>query len=181
MVWELAKHPQIQAQVIEAVQKLPEDCTDDDLKHAEILQHVINETLRLRGPASASLPRVVPAGGVTVCGRYLPGGTVVSTQAYSRHRDPQIWSEPESFDPSRWASSTKEMREAFMPFGAGSRICIGMHFAQIELRHAIVNFYRTFPRGVTPAFVDNFSAESMEQRIYFLASPAGKRCLLRPL
>lgn len=56
-----------------------------------------------------------------------------------------------------------------------------MHFAQVEMRRALVDFYRTFPRGVEPAFEEGFSVDEMEQESFFLVRPKGRRCLLRPL
>jgi cytochrome P450 len=67
------------------------------------------------------MPRDVPAGGFGVCGLHIPGGTTISTQSYSLHRKADVWKSVDSFDPSRWESPTKEMKDAFMPWGGGSR------------------------------------------------------------
>jgi cytochrome P450 len=50
------------------------------------------------------------------------------------HRRPDAFPDPERFDPERWdaARETPAMRQAFMPFGGGPRICIGNHFALME-------------------------------------------------
>jgi cytochrome P450 len=50
------------------------------------------------------------------------------------HRDSRWWSEPERLNPDRWAPEQEEMRPKFasFPFGAGTRICIGEHFAWME-------------------------------------------------
>lgn len=121
LTWNLARHPDIQAKVIAEVEKLPIDCTDEEIRKVELFGHVMNETLRLHGAASGSMPRDVPAGGFTVCGHFIPSGTTVSTQAYSLHRIADVWKNVDDFDPSRWQSPTKEMKEAFLPFGGGSR------------------------------------------------------------
>jgi cytochrome P450 len=121
LTWALARHPEIQAQVIAEVEKLPLDCTDDDVREVPLFGHVINETLRLYGAASGSMPRDVPAGGITVCGDYIPSGTTISTQAYSLGRIADVWDRADSFTPSRWRSPSKAMKDSFMPWGGGSR------------------------------------------------------------
>ena len=59
-----------------------------------------------------------------------------------------------------------------------SKVCIGSHFAQLELRHALANFYRTFKSGVRPAYVDGFTDDDMVPVNFFLNPPKGKRCLV---
>lgn len=85
------------------------------------MNHVIEESLRMFPAAPSGLPRVVPAGGAQLSGHYLPAGCVVSAQAWSMHRHPDIFPDPHRFDPARWESPTKDMRDAFLAFGGGSR------------------------------------------------------------
>lgn len=121
LIWCLSRHPSIQAQVIAEVEKLPIGCTDDDIRKVELFSRVLDETLRLYGAASGTMPRVVPPGGCTVGSHYIPSGTIISTQTYSLHRIEDVWDNVGSFDPSRWKSPTREMKDAFMPWGGGSR------------------------------------------------------------
>jgi cytochrome P450 len=69
-----------------------------------------------------------------VGGLRVPAGTVMVILPYLIHRDPQLWSNPEGFDPRRFLPGAQEgrPRQAFMPFGAGRRICVGSGFATIE-------------------------------------------------
>jgi cytochrome P450 len=101
-----------------------------------------------------------------------------------------------SFNPSRWEAPTKEMREAWMPFGGGARstsslltlgcivlltilsVCIGLHLAQMELRIATARFFRAYPNAQIST-LDEFGDEDMEQVIYFLMFPKNKRCLIQ--
>ncbi len=137
------------------------------------MNKVIDETLRLYSAAPGSLPRIVPAGGAILGGYHIPGGTTVSTQAYTFHRNPKIFPNPESFDPDRWTDPSREMRDAFMPWGAGSRSCLGVHIAKMELFHATFAFFRACPNAeVAPAT----TKESMETVDYFLIKPAGNKC-----
>lgn len=75
--------------------------TDAALEKLPVLNAVIEETLRLYGAAPIPLPRVVPPGGVEFGGYHIPAGTEVATQAYTMHRDPRFFTDPE-----RYVSST---------------------------------------------------------------------------
>ena len=120
-VYLLSRHPQLEERLIDEVSHLPADFTDEDLKQLHFLNNVITETLRLRSPVGQSLPRLVPPEGASFGSYFLPGGTIVGIQAWTMHRDPKIWSSPESFEPGRWNNPTKEMKDCYLPFGGGSR------------------------------------------------------------
>ncbi|KAK4981041.1 hypothetical protein LTR28_007969 [Elasticomyces elasticus] len=158
------------------IDRLPPDARASDLTALPYLRAVVDETLRLYGAAPGSLPRVVPAAGTTLGPYHIPGGVTVSTQAFTMHRDPSIFVDPERFDPSRWERPTQEMKDAYSPFGAGSRTCIGMHLAMLELLLGAFIFFKRCPEAVlAPATTD----ESMEFVNYFLIAPKSHRCLIR--
>lgn len=100
---------------------LPPNFNYEQVKGLEYLGYVIEETLRLYPAAPAGLPRLVPSGGAELGGYYLPADTVVSTQAWSLHRDPKAFPNPLKFDPGRWEHATKAMKESVLTFGGGSR------------------------------------------------------------
>lgn len=120
-VWFLAQYPDVQERLIREVAALPEDFSDENLKHLQVLDGVMNETLRLRAAVSQCLPRVVPSDGAEFCGYFVPADATVGIQAWTMHRNPTVWPRPEVFDPSRWENPTKEMKDSFVPFGGGSR------------------------------------------------------------
>jgi cytochrome P450 len=123
LVWCVCKHPEVKAALLRELATLPADggYGDQELKQLPYLNAVIEETLRIHGAAPASLPRVVPRGGASLAGYWLNEGTTVSSQAYTLHRNPMTFPEPEKFDPSRWLAPTKAMKDAFFAFGGGSR------------------------------------------------------------
>ncbi|CAJ2509561.1 Uu.00g145870.m01.CDS01 [Anthostomella pinea] len=146
-------------------------------RQPELRARVVQETLRRYAVVPGPLPRHVPQSGATLKGYWLPGGSVVRTQNWSLHRDPVAFPDPDTFDPSRWENPTKDMKEAFMAFGSGSRICIGMHLAHIELRLGAAHFFRAFPNA-TVSNRDAMSDQDMVEDLYFLSSPRGGRCLI---
>ncbi|KAE8161390.1 cytochrome P450 [Aspergillus tamarii] len=177
LVWAVCRDPEIKKKLADELAEIRDDFTDEDLRPLPYLNQVINEALRLYPAVPSALPRSVPPKGTTLGGHWIPGGSTVSTQLYSLHRDPAAYPDPERFDPSRWASPTKLMKDAFMPFGAGSRNCIGLHLAKVELRLATGYFFRYFPNANISSKYE-FNDNDMEQMLFFLMSPKGKRCLL---
>lgn len=133
LVWSVCRRPDVQAQLVEALEKLPPNFTDADLKNVDYLNYIIDETLRLFAAIPSALPREVPVGGATLGDHWVPEGTTVCTQAYSMHRDAGVWPEPDHFNPDRWREPKKAMLDAFMPFGAGSRSkCMSSSFEETQ-------------------------------------------------
>ncbi|KPM43042.1 hypothetical protein AK830_g3506 [Neonectria ditissima] len=94
LVWAVLKQPDLQRRLEEEVANLPELFDDAALEKLQLLDAVINETLRLYGAAPGGLPRSVPKGGVTLSGYYIPEDFVVETQAYTLHRNAGIFPDP---------------------------------------------------------------------------------------
>lgn len=95
LVWAVLQQPPL-AQALAAESKaLPQDFNDVDLEKLEMMNAVINETLRLYGAAPGSLPRIVPPQGVILHGYHLPPGLTVCTQAFSIHRNPDLFPDPD--------------------------------------------------------------------------------------
>ncbi|KAI1047008.1 hypothetical protein LB505_013600 [Fusarium chuoi] len=195
LIWAVLKQPQLQAELEREISELSDELTFDELKTAPLLNSVIEETLRLYGAAPGALPRVVPGKGLDVCGHYIPPGTVVSTQAFTLHRNENIFEDAQRydhcslsklraytvvrFDGHRFmdkSTLTAAQKAAFSPFGAGSRICIGLHLAWMELRLGAALFFREC-RGATlsPEMTD----EMMEMENRFLISPKGHKCIVK--
>ena len=105
LVYAVTRHPDVQNRLVDELSALRNDFGWDDLRDLPYLNKCIDETLRLYGPASSALPRHVPQGGAYLAGYHFPsdGKFVVSTQAYTLHRNPSVFPEPE-----RWVSYYKE-------------------------------------------------------------------------
>lgn len=91
--------------------------------------------LRLHPAVGLSLPRVVPPEGFEVCGKYIPGGSVVGANAWVIHRNEEVYGEDvEEFRPERWLQdNVSDMHRYFLAFGAGSRTCIGRNISWMEM------------------------------------------------
>ena len=96
------------------------------------LTAVCNETLRLYPVAMLTFPRW-PIGPVDFGGYALPAGTLIMGNIYLLHQDPELYPDPKTFRPERFLERKYSQFE-FMPFGAGSRRCVGMALAQFELK-----------------------------------------------
>ncbi|KAK8080041.1 Cytochrome P450 monooxygenase azaI [Apiospora hydei] len=177
LIWSVLKHHEVRRKLMDELDTLPDSFEDSDLKKLPYLNAVIEETLRLYSSVPAGLPRAVPPEGIEFCGHWIPGGTTVSAQAYTMHRNPVIYPNPLKFDPSRWEKPTQGMKDSFVPFGGGSRVCMGLHLARMELRLATSRFFLTF-RNARISAADGFCDEDMEPNQYFLMTPKKQRCLI---
>ncbi|KAI1819802.1 cytochrome P450 [Xylaria intraflava] len=177
LVWAVCRDPKIQSRLVKELQALPEDFTYEHLRHVPYLDCVIDETLRRHPTVPSGLPREVPAGGEELGGYHIPAGYTVATQNYTLHRDPVAFPDPEKFDPSRWENPTPVMKEVLIPFGGGSRICIGLHLAKIELRLGAARFFRAFPNARV-SMREGMSDKDMVPELFFLAGPQTHRCLI---
>jgi len=99
-----------------------------DLPALPLIQRIVNETLRLYPPA-AFLSRTAQIAD-RLCGREVLPGDTVMLPIYALHRHHLLWDRPDAFEPDRFLTAPD--RYAFLPFGAGPRICIGASFALHE-------------------------------------------------
>jgi cytochrome P450 len=138
MFYELARHPEIaQRLVAEQHERLRgEPPTATQLMGGELpqLEMVLEETLRMYPPAWIGPRRSVEP--FEFEGIPVPASAYVNYCSWASHHLPDVWEEPERFDPERFAPGRRETipKGAYIPFGGGSRTCIGMRFGQLEVR-----------------------------------------------
>lgn len=94
LVWCVLSRPELQQKIQDEVAGLSDDYGDSDLFDLPWLGGIISETLRLYGPIASALPRVSPPGGCILGGFSISGGTIVSTQSHTIHRDPELFPNP---------------------------------------------------------------------------------------
>ncbi|XP_025971986.2 cytochrome P450 3A12-like isoform X2 [Dromaius novaehollandiae] len=139
--YHLATHPDVQQRLQDEIDaNLPSKAapTYSALVQMEYLDMVVNETLRLF-PPGGRIERVCKKT-VEINGVTIPKGMVIMIPAYVIHRDPAYWPQPEEFRPERFSKENKESIDpyTYLPFGAGPRNCIGMRFALLTLKVAVV-------------------------------------------
>ncbi|WP_058042952.1 cytochrome P450 [Streptomyces roseifaciens] len=121
----------------------------DDLPALVYTRQVLTEAMRLHPPSWLLMRRTLRP--VALGGVQLSPGSEVFFSPYALHRDPQLYEDPDHFEPERWPpqGAAKAPRHTYLPFGAGSRLCVGEDFAWTELTMALAAF--TAHRRLTPA------------------------------
>jgi cytochrome P450 len=109
------------------------------------------EALRLKPPVPSMPRRAVRE--FTFRGYTIPAGTSVGINPLFTHHMPEIWPEPDRFDPLRFAEEAQRTRHRFawVPFGGGAHMCLGLHFAYMQAkafaRHFLQNLEVSLPPG----------------------------------
>jgi cytochrome P450 len=108
--------------------------TVEELMATPVAGSVLNETLRLSPPVWVAPRRALVD--VVIEGVHVPAGAHVIVSQYVTHRDPALFPEPEAFRPERWVPGFERSlpRGGYVPFGGGTRRCLGDQFALLEGR-----------------------------------------------
>ena len=112
---------------------------------------VIREAMRLYPPVAATERQARHS--MTIGPVALKAGDLAVVLIYVMHRHRRLWTAPEMFDPERFAPERSQGRHrfAYLPFGAGPRICIGAKFAELEAVAILAALIRTLRFGPNPA------------------------------
>lgn len=149
MVWtlyELSKHPEIVAKLrAESAEILGDRSSGfEDLRQLTYHRKVLEESMRLYPPAWV-VSRVAKEEDEWQ-GNKIKKGDIVYCAIYSLHRSENYYKNPEKFDPERFAPEKVKERHkmCYLPFGAGPRLCIGNHFAMMEMQLLLSSLVRNF-------------------------------------
>ncbi|MBB4007903.1 cytochrome P450 [Allorhizobium taibaishanense] len=130
----LARHPNIEKKMLDEFDRVVGEGSvmPEHIEQLTYTKQVFNESMRLYPPAPV-ITRTAEEDFVLSQHR-IKAGTVLLVPIHAVHRHRLIWEEPEKFDPEHFAPDAVKNRHryAFMPFGAGPRICIGSAFATME-------------------------------------------------
>lgn len=153
MAYHMAKDPQWQDRARAESLDMPADLGYDDLKNLPALDLIFRESLRLNSP----VPMLARAAlkDTSLDGYYIPKGTFVIAEPQSVHSNPKVWKDPYRFDPERFMperAEDKVHRFAWVPFGGGVHKCIGMYFAQLEIKTILHNMLRTYEWAVPDSY-----------------------------
>jgi len=130
----LSKHPDVRRKMQAEVRDVlgEREPTLEDLGKLSYVKQVFQEAMRLYPPAWITGRHAVADD--TISGVRVSAGTMVQVSPYVTHRHPKHWPNPEGFDPERFSPERVKERAplAYIPFGAGPRLCIGNQFAMME-------------------------------------------------
>lgn len=148
-VFNIIERPGVYAKLVaelkEAWPVLKDAPSYQDLEKLPYLTAIIKESLRYSHGAVSSLPRIVPASGMTISGKFIPGGTVVLMAAPIVHGNEEIFPDSQNFVPERWLGPDSQALESYLvPFSKGSRQCLGINLAYCELYIGFARIFRRF-------------------------------------
>lgn len=145
--YQLAKHPDWQEKVRQESLGLNKPYLDhDDLGKMEVMDRVMKESLRLLSPVHLIPRKTVKA--VEFQGYTIPANIYVILSPNVTHHMREWWPNPRHFDPDRFSPERNEHKKhpyQFVPFGGGAHMCIGLHFAEMQIKailHQVVQKYR---------------------------------------
>ncbi len=134
--YELHHNPGVEASIMDEIKNVVGDgqMTLEHLPELKLTNRALQETMRLHPPFWFENRNTI--NDVELGGAMIPRGSMVVYSRYSLQRHPDFWQDPDRFDPSRFDPANTENPGATcanIPFGGGPRICIGRHFAMMEL------------------------------------------------
>ncbi|MEO5916558.1 MAG: cytochrome P450 [Luteolibacter sp.] len=143
----LSQHPEVERQLIDEIRSVLGDRTPvlEDMPKLTYTKRVIQESMRLYPPIWIIERHAIDED--EIGGFHIPAGSSVVISPYALHRHPAFWERPEDFDPSRFESPPPE---AYIPFGAGPRFCIGHEFAMLEARLITVMVMQAYQLRMVP-------------------------------
>jgi cytochrome P450 len=150
---ELARHPEVLQRAREEQLELQKqgDLNLEQLGQMPYLEQIIAEIERLHPPVGGGFRGVVKP--FEFNGYYVPAGWMVLYSILETHRTPEIYPQPETFDPERFSPQRQENKQrpfSLIGFGGGSRICIGIAFAKMEMKIVAARLLRGYEWELLP-------------------------------
>jgi cytochrome P450 len=156
MFYELAHHPEIAAalrdELTAEVGAGPPEAAQLMSGKLKLLEMVQDETLRMYPPAWIGPRKAMRT--YEFAGQQVPRDAYVSYSSWVSHHLPHVFPEPREFRPDRFSPERKSAlpKGAYIPFGGGSRICIGMRFGQLEVKAIAAALVRRFEFELEPGY-----------------------------
>ncbi|KZL86606.1 cytochrome p450 family protein, partial [Colletotrichum incanum] len=184
VLWNLARNPQWQVKIRREVAALSLEADGlpsfGNINKTPVLEACIKESYRLNPISSGRAERVVPVG-KKYDGVFLPKGTIVSTSTLAIQHTKSVFHQPHIYDPNRWFGAgpdqLRTMEKFYMPFGYGSRVCLGKAFATVEVKLLVACLLLQYNISEDPGSGTN--VDSMAQLGTQDALPKGLKCDLK--
>ncbi|KAI1412106.1 trichodiene oxygenase [Hypoxylon sp. FL1857] len=143
-----------------------------ELEQLPYLTAVLMEGLRLAPAVATRQARVAPDRDLIYKSWIIPAGTPVGMTTILMHRNPELYPNPEQFNPERWVdiNERRKAEKTFAPFSRGARICVGMHLAWAELYMALAGIIPRYDLSFDDAAYDDIKWSSDQ----FIIGTSGK-------
>ncbi|XP_072049592.1 1,25-dihydroxyvitamin D(3) 24-hydroxylase, mitochondrial-like [Amphiura filiformis] len=146
LIHEVSKHPEVQDKLYDELISInPENTTptSEMLDSMTYLKATVKETQRLY-PITLATARILD-NDIVIKGYNIPKETHITTNFYTASRDPKLFDNPNEFKPERWLQNEKKYHPfASLPFGHGTRMCVGRRLAQQEMYLVLSELVRNF-------------------------------------
>lgn len=172
----LSQHPDVEQKVIDEIDEIigTGEPTYDDIQKLKYLPMVMKESMRLFPSVSMQTTRItnqdtsLEKDGLVY---HLPKGTYVEVWPWLLHRADDLWDDPLTFNPERFASGSFSYK--YTPFGEGPRNCIGQNLALMESKVVLVMIYQHYRLRLGPG-------AEMKPQLSITLRPAGLLMQLIP-
>ncbi|KAJ5596940.1 hypothetical protein N7450_003398 [Penicillium hetheringtonii] len=156
IMWHLLQNPETLAKLRAEIDTFTANglCSENvafkESQDMPYFQAVMKEALRMHSATGLPMWREIPAGGAQINDRFFPAGTVIGVNTWVVHYDERVFPDSKSFRPERWLEAEndpdklKEMNQMYMPFGLGSRTCLGKHISILEMSKLIPRLVRDY-------------------------------------
>ena len=160
LVYELGRHREWQAKLRDEIKDL--GLNDGRLPYEllpklTLTEYAFKEALRMNPPVPAMPRKTVRE--VAFGGHRIPKDTIIGISTVAVHRDPEVWDDPTAFDPMRFSAeggARTRHRYAWVPFGGGAHMCLGLHFAYMQMKvimaHLLPHYEIDLPDGYRTKF-----------------------------
>ncbi|GAC1366974.1 MAG: hypothetical protein NVS2B12_36910 [Ktedonobacteraceae bacterium] len=154
LLYLLSQHPDYTQRIIEEQAAILGDKADpglEDVKRMKVLENALSEAERMYAPVANGPRGVVEE--FEFNGYHVPAGVFLFYSIIGSHMLPNIFANPTLFDPDRFAAPREEHKKnayALVGFGGGPRICIGINFAQVEIKAMVSHILRNYTFDVVP-------------------------------
>lgn len=166
LVYALAKHPEWQDRLRLEAQKVSQAMNEgartlptlDDLELMADVELAFKEALRLYQPLPTISRRALVD--IEIHGIKIPANTQVSVFPIQVHRSAEWWTNPDQFDPERFSSARAEHRRhpyAWAPFGGGAHMCLGLHFAEMQVKAVLLPLLRHWQWSVHAGYAPDYA------------------------
>lgn len=174
----MAEHPDAAAKAqaeVDAVLEGGRTPGADDIARLPWLAATLKEAMRLYPPVAAIMSRRATEN-IVVAGVQLPKGTLLRITPWVMQRDPRRFEQPSEFHPERFLpGAAAPERGAWLPFGAGPRVCLGQHFAMLEMTLVAAMLVQRHAWSLPPGAPAAYAVMNVTLR-----DPGGLRVRMRP-